>query len=94
MTSAYLCAESGISPAVIENQAAYIAGWLKKLRDDKSMVVFAAAQAQKAADYILGPDKGLGRRGDGTRGSINGDFLYLRDRCGVHSATSNARYLL
>jgi antirestriction protein ArdC len=27
-SAAYLCAEAGISPAVIENQAAYIQGWL------------------------------------------------------------------
>ena len=54
MSAAYLCAESGISPAVIENQAAYVVGWLKKLRDDRKLVVHAAAQAQKAADYILG----------------------------------------
>lgn len=54
MGAAYLCAEAGISPAVIENQAAYIAGWLKKLRDDQKLVVHAAAKAQKAADFILG----------------------------------------
>ena len=54
MSAAYLCAEAGISPAVIDNQAAYVAGWLKKLRDDRRLVVHAAAQAQKAADYILG----------------------------------------
>jgi len=41
-------------PAVLENQAAYIAGWLKKLRDDRKLVVLAAAQAQHAADYVLG----------------------------------------
>jgi antirestriction protein ArdC len=38
---------------VIENQAAYIAGWLKKLHDDRKMVIIAAAQAQRAADFIL-----------------------------------------
>ena len=54
MTAAYLCAEAGISPAVISNQAAYIQGWLAKLRGDMRMVVTAATQAQKAADYILG----------------------------------------
>jgi len=54
MGAAFLCAEAGISNAVIGNQAAYIAGWLKKLRDDRKLVVHAAAQAQKAADYILG----------------------------------------
>lgn len=55
MGAAFLCAEAGISPAVIDNQAAYISGWLDKLRaaDDKRMVVIAAAQAQKAADFIL-----------------------------------------
>ena len=54
MGAAYLCAESGISPPVIENQAAYVAGWLKKLRDDRKLVVEAAAQAQHAAEYVLG----------------------------------------
>jgi antirestriction protein ArdC len=53
MSAAYLCAEAGISPAVIANEAAYIQGWLAKLRGDKRMVVTAAAQAQRAADYIL-----------------------------------------
>lgn len=32
MSAAYLCAEAGISPAVLENQAAYIQGWLTKWR--------------------------------------------------------------
>ena len=31
----------------------YLAGWLKQLRNDRKLVVHAAAQAQKAADYIL-----------------------------------------
>ncbi len=53
MGSAFLCAEAGISPVVIENQAAYVAGWLKKLHDDRKMIVIAAAQAQRAADFIL-----------------------------------------
>jgi len=53
MGAAFLCAEAGISPVVLENQAAYIQGWLGKIRGDKRLVVIAAAQAQKAADYIL-----------------------------------------
>jgi len=53
MGAAYLCAESGISNAVIENQASYVAGWLKKLRDDRKLLIHAATQAQRAADYIL-----------------------------------------
>jgi len=51
--AAYLCAEARISNAVIANQAAYVAGWLKKLRDDRKLLNYAAAQAQRAADYIV-----------------------------------------
>ncbi len=54
LSAAYLCAEAGISPAVIENEAAYIEGWLAKLKSEKRLIVIAAARAQKAADYILG----------------------------------------
>ncbi len=54
MGAAFLCAEAGISNAVLANQAAYVAGWLKKLRDDRKLLIHAAAQAQHAADYILG----------------------------------------
>lgn len=53
MTAAFLCAESGIEAATIENSAAYIASWLQSLKNDPKMLVMAAAQAQKAADYIL-----------------------------------------
>lgn len=53
LSAAYLCAEAGISPAVVENQAAYIQGWMAKLRNDKHMILMAAAQARKAANYIL-----------------------------------------
>jgi antirestriction protein ArdC len=53
MGAAYLCAEAGIANAVIANQAAYVAGWLKKLRDDSKLLIHAAAQAQRAANYVL-----------------------------------------
>jgi antirestriction protein ArdC len=53
MGSAFLCAEARISPAVIENQVAYVAGWLSKLREDRKLLVYAAAQVQKAADFML-----------------------------------------
>jgi len=54
MGAAFLCGLCDIETATIENSAAYIQGWLKRLRDDKRLVVSAAAQAQKAADYIQG----------------------------------------
>ena len=54
MGSAFLCAAAGISPPTIEQSAAYIDGWRRKLKDDKKLVVQAAGQGQRAADHILG----------------------------------------
>jgi len=53
MTAAFLCAEAGITPATIENAASYVAGWLPVLKQDSRAVIVAAAQAQRAADFIL-----------------------------------------
>jgi antirestriction protein ArdC len=54
MAAAFLCGHVGIRPAVIENQAAYLQGWLKQLKNDKRLVIAAAGAAQKAADWIRG----------------------------------------
>ena len=53
MTAAFLCGESGILPATVENSAAYLQSWSARLKEDKKMVINAAAAAQRAADYIL-----------------------------------------
>lgn len=55
--AAMLCGHTGIDPATLENSAAYIATWRKRLSADKSIVVKAASAAQRAADHILGVDK-------------------------------------
>jgi len=52
MGAAFLCGFAGIEHATIDNSAAYIQGWLKKLKNDKKLVIIAAAQAQKAVNYI------------------------------------------
>lgn len=57
MAAAFLSAHAGIQPATIENQAAYVGGWLKQLRNDKKLVVAAAGAAQKASDWIRGERK-------------------------------------
>jgi antirestriction protein ArdC len=54
MGAAFLCGQVSIEPATLDNSAAYIQSWLEKLRGDSRLVVQAAAQAQKAADFILG----------------------------------------
>jgi antirestriction protein ArdC len=59
--AAYLCGVCGIANVTLENSAAYLASWMQVLRNDPKMLVQAAAQAQKAADYIqnLQPDTGV-----------------------------------
>ena len=55
MGAAFLAARAGISDdAQLANSAAYVQGWLTSLKNDRKLVVTAAAQAQKAADFILG----------------------------------------
>lgn len=52
MGAAMLCGMAGIDNQ--DQSAAYVSGWLKPLQNDRKLVVQAAAQAQKAADLILG----------------------------------------
>jgi antirestriction protein ArdC len=54
MGAAFLCGHAEIVERTIDNSAAYIKGWLEKLKSDKTLIVQAAAQAQRAADFILG----------------------------------------
>ena len=61
MGSAFLCGQAGIVDRTINSSAAYLEGWLKQLQQDRTLIVHAAAQAQKAADFILGrmPENGV-----------------------------------
>lgn len=52
MTSAFLAAEAGIT-VTQENSAAYLAGWIAKIKEDVRAVVVSAGAAQRAADHIL-----------------------------------------
>jgi len=56
--ASFLCATCGIENKTIDNSSAYIQGWLKRLNNDKTLIISAAAQAQKAVDYILNNNKG------------------------------------
>lgn len=53
--SAILCAESGIDTTkTLDNSAGYIQGWCRALQDDSNAIIYAAAKAEKAVDYIKG----------------------------------------
>ena len=53
-SAASLCADLGITPETRDDHAAYIASWLKVLKDHKRAIFTAASHAQKAADYLHG----------------------------------------
>ncbi|HEY6261013.1 MAG TPA: zincin-like metallopeptidase domain-containing protein, partial [Nitrospiraceae bacterium] len=53
MGAAFLCGHCEMVNQTIEGSAGYIQSWLARLKDDKRLVVQAAAQAQKACDFIL-----------------------------------------
>ena len=52
--SAFLSADLGLTPEVRDDHAAYLAGWLKVLKEDKRAIFSAAAHAQKAAEFLHG----------------------------------------
>lgn len=55
MGAAFLCALTEIqTPELTGNSAAYLQSWLEVFKQDKTMIVKAASQAQRAVDYILG----------------------------------------
>jgi antirestriction protein ArdC len=47
-----LCGVAGIDIDTLENSASYIHSWLRALKEDKTLIVIASQQAQKASDYI------------------------------------------
>jgi antirestriction protein ArdC len=50
--SAFLCADLGVSNVPRPDHAAYVASWIKALRDDKRAIFKAARMANEAANYL------------------------------------------
>lgn len=53
LSAAFLCADLGVSNEPREDHAQYVASWLKVLQSDPRAVFTAAAQATKAAEFLL-----------------------------------------
>ena len=52
--AAMCCTRLGIdTPDTTTNSAAYLQGWLKQLKNDKSLLISAASYAEKATKYIF-----------------------------------------
>lgn len=53
--SVMLCKSCGLdSDKAFNNSVAYLKGWLKALKDDNKMIIWASSRAEKAARYIMG----------------------------------------
>ena len=52
--AAFLCAELGLSNEPRPDHAAYLASWLRVLKNDKRAIFTAASKAQAAVDYMQG----------------------------------------
>jgi len=52
--AAFLCADLGITAELREDHAAYVASWLRVLKNDKRAVFTAASHAQRATEYLHG----------------------------------------
>lgn len=58
--AAFLCADLELTPETREDHAAYMTSWLKVLKDDNRAIFQAAADAQRAVDFLhhLQPERG------------------------------------
>ena len=56
--SAFLSADLGLTPEPRDDHAAYIASWLKVLKDDKRAIFTAAAHAERAVAFLHGLQPG------------------------------------
>jgi antirestriction protein ArdC len=55
--SAFLSADLDLTPEVRDDHAAYIASWIKVLKNDKRAIFTAASHAQRAVDFLHGATK-------------------------------------
>ena len=65
----YLNSFAGIDGWDFQNHVAYMQNWLEKLSNDKRLIVYASAQAQRAVDYILN------LKGQHTEESVSEDMV-------------------
>lgn len=61
--AAFCCHETGILPAVIDNSIAYVGNWLKQLKNDKTLILWASTRAFNAFRYIRDGVEGVKESG-------------------------------
>lgn len=60
MGACYLLSHCGIVPDNYANNAAYIAGWMRKLTMERYSFIHASVQAQRALDFLFGDKQNIG----------------------------------
>lgn len=67
LTAAFVCGSQGFAAIARDDHAAYLASWIRVLKDDAKAFVSAASAAQKAADLILsaGAEQAAGEASEG-----------------------------
>ena len=50
--AAFVCADLGLTPEVMADHAAYLSCWLKVMKADSKALFTAAAQAERAAEFL------------------------------------------
>ena len=68
--SAFLSADLDLTPEVRDDHAAYIASWIKVLKNDKRTIFTAASHAQRAADFLHGTAIRIRPGGRGLSGRV------------------------
>ena len=53
LSTIFLCASAGIEHETLNNNTAYIKGWLDNIRKDKTFLFKVISKGQKSADYIV-----------------------------------------
>lgn len=53
MGACFMSSITGIERVTLDNSVAYIQSWIRALKNDKTMLITAGGQAQKAVDYII-----------------------------------------
>jgi antirestriction protein ArdC len=61
--SAFFSADLELTPEVREDHAAYIASWIKVLKNDKRAIFTVASHAQRATDFLNGLQKSSSQEG-------------------------------
>jgi antirestriction protein ArdC len=61
--SAFLSADLDLTPEIREDHAAYIASWIKALKNDKHAIFTAASYAQRAVAFLHGAQPEAKARG-------------------------------